>query len=999
MNESLIQLLNKLEQLKKNYPSVADTATHWINTIHEKQTFLDNRTHSIVFIGSVGVGKSFLIGVMANLLVEKLTDKASLKKNSVLSIGAGRTTVCEVRIRARQANDPGELGLIIEPEKEIKNEIAIYAETEWYRRQPEALHTRDGEPLPQEIQRVIGNMTGYAEYQKSFTEGKKKKWRTVRPLDEVVPQFESPKELLAHLIDCAKLSERKEITWWWDDGNVGNLQALKILFEEINQGKKSTAMLPRRMTVVVPDLLSGTTTKLALTLIDTRGLDGPVESRADLYEYMRDPYSIMVLCAPFKEAPGESLRTLLLAMASDAELRQAIPRTLLVLVDQDNAEQVNGADGDRESGQYSKIEECHRVLEAFQSAELQEIIDKERIIACDAWQDDRNRLQIAIDDCLDQLRKMAETELDELINNAETFRKNVTDELRPGLCNEVDEQIKKIMALHLLPSEAPLRQPLAGLYAAIEETKSAPIINASCRRNGGYDRLNLYAAIRAKASREATQWLDKLSNPVIAKLKELKQNDSFVLVHDHISFREKKYQEAWLEVISNYATLIEEQVYEKLKPDDSVWQKCISEWGQGRGFKARVLGHLEKWESRQLGITAHETTNAKKIIPLLAEISQPPQAPQFTLHIRNLRALKQVKWTPTQLSVVIGANGTGKTTLLLVLKLLQVAYQRSLPEAVSQVLGGSNNLKTRQSNKDEPVEIWLDIDTASWRIQLIPREGSAYLTHEYLTEQKREIFSRNELGVFVYGEEQLKSDAKLGLRMLMDDQSKPSEALRKIASFIQSIVVYHDPDLCSLREYGSNTSDNGRLHTRGINALALLRRWSQERTNSSRYEFVVEGLAEAFPNIVSELDFVEAGNTLVARIYQPAQDLPIPLASEANGVLQLLVLFCDIASAENKSVVAIDEPENNLHPYALKRFIHRTTKWAQTHNLTVLLATHSTVLLNDIPPEQIYVMKTNGLDHFMPTRLDKLCHREWLENFALGDLYEQGEIGSNQDED
>jgi len=1002
MNESNIQLvISQLEQLKGVSPNAADTSEYWINTIREKQKFLDDRAHPIVFIGSVGVGKSSLIAVAANLLIfDKLTDKASLKKNSILSIGAGRTTVCEVCIRALKEDETG-IGLIIKPftKKDMQEEIAIYAETEWNRRQPDAVHTRDdnAEPTPEEIQRIIRNMTSYAKYQETFTDGEKKKRRTVDPLQEVICRFESHEKFSKKLLERANLSERTETAWWWNESNVGNLQALKNIFNKINHGKEKTATLPSRMTVVVPEPLpSSSTTGLDITLIDTRGLDSPVESRVDLYKYLRNPRSIIVLCAPFENAPGE-MRALLHSMTADAELRQAIQRTLLVLIDQGDAEQVNGADGSREFGQDLKIDECHRVLE---SAGLLDIIDQERIIAFNVLQDDRNRLQIAIDNCLVQLRQTEENEQSEVINDAERFINNAVNEHRPGLCDNVDEQLKETMAQHLLPSDAPLRTPLSGLFVAIRDTQYASVVYASCRRNGDYSNLNLYAAIRAKASREATQWLDNLINPVLKKLKKLKQDETLALALDHISLRERQYQDARLKVISDYADRIKEQVNDKLKNDDSVWNKCASEWGQGRGFKDRVLGHLEEWDRRQQGITAYETTNAIKVVPLLEEVSQPPQAPKFTLYIRNLRVLRRVDWTPSQLSVVIGANGIGKTTLLLILKLLRLAYERSLSEAVRIVLGGSSNLKTWVINEDEPVEIGLDIDTVSWRIQLVPRDGSVdYLTNERLTEQKREIFYCDGLGAFSYGGERIEPDSRLGLRMLMD-RGVYEPALRKVASFLQHIAVYHDPELSRLRQ-GSNTSEDRVLNTSGINAFALLRRWYQDHANFHRYKFVVEGLAAAFPNTVKKLDFVEEGNTIFARIYPPNQDFPSPLANEANGVLQLLVLFCDVANAENESVVAIDEPENSLHPYALRAFLRRTNRWARQHNLTVLLATHSTVLLDELTatPENVYVMKANKPDDPILTRLDKLCDREWLESFKLGDLYEQGEIGSNEDED
>ncbi|MCP4695842.1 MAG: ATP-binding protein [Gammaproteobacteria bacterium] len=1001
INQSDIQaVLGKLKALSESSPDTAETAKQWIEAINEKQRFLNDPSHPVVFIGSVGVGKSSLIGVAAKLLIGSApADKASLKNNSVLSIGAGRTTVCEVRIRAPQENEAGKAGILIEPvtEEEMKKEIAIYAETEWHRRQPDKMRTEedDAGPVPREIQRVIRNMTNCAEYQETFTDGEKKRRRTMRPLDDIVLRFDSCEALSDELIKRADLSKRIKTAWWQDEYSEESLKALKSLFENLNQGKDSAAMLPRSMTVVVPDPLPGSAAGRELTLIDTRGLDGTVESRADICNCLRDSRAVIVLCTSFKDASGDSLRDLLRFMSADAESCQALPHTLLVLLDQGDAEQVNDADGDREYGQELKIDECHRILE---STGLPGIIDKERIIAFDVLKDDRKRLQITIDNCLSELRRMAEEDRDELIENAKKFLENAANKLRPGLCNTVDEQLKQAMARHPLSPEPPLHDPLAGLYGAIRATRYASVVYATCRRSGAYFSLNLYTAVQTKALQAASVWLKELVRTISDKLDELKQDSSFALVYDHIELRKRQYQETRIKVIRDYAFRVTKEVRENLM-DDSVWNKCVDEWGRGTGFKDKVLGHLEDWGSKQQGITAHETANAETLIPLLAEIHLPIQAPQFTIHVRNLRMLRQADWTPEQLSVVIGANGAGKTTLLQVLRLLRIAYERDLSEAVTQVLGGSSNLKTWGISEKAPVEIGLDIGAASWRIQLVPREGSVnYLIYEHLTDQGHEIFSRDALKGFFYDGVQLEPGSNLGLRTLMD-RGVHKPALRIMASFFQRIAAYYDPDLWSLRRQGSNTSENRVLDSRGVNALALLRRWHQERASQHRYRFVIEGLAAAFPNTVADMDFIEAGNTLAARIYRPGQEQPSPLADEANGVLQLLVLFCNVASVENESVVAIDEPENSLHPYALRAFLRRTGRWARQHNLTVLLATHSTAFLDELRPEQVYVMKADQPGEPVPTRLDQLCNPEWLEGFKLGDLYEQGEIGSNEDED
>jgi predicted ATPase len=993
--------LNELAQAPSTPPQNVETAQQWHQALSKTLHFLEDLTHPVVFIGSVGVGKSSLISVLARLLVgPSPTDRASLKDNSVLAIGSGRTTVCEVRIQASPADARGLVGLIIEPFslEEMKKEIEFYAQDEWTRRQPDVRRQAedDAASTSQEVYRFIRGMTGYAEYQETFLEGGLRRRRNVRPLDDVVPRFSNPSQFAEHLLERANLLARTQTEWWWDAPSPEmleqNLRELKAAFESVNQGSMPTAILPKRMTVVVPDSLPEIAPGLFITLIDTRGLDGKIEPRRDLQELMRDPRAIIVLCAPFRDAPGDSLRALLRSMAADAELRKAISNTLLVLIDQGDAEQVNGAEGDREFGQELKISECATALESAGSLPL---LDRAQLLAFDALRDDRERLLEALDERLANLRKAREEELHEQIEDAQSFL--ASDDNQPALRAVVDKQLRDTLVQHLL-SGTPLRDPLSGLYSAIRECRYASVVYATCRRNGNYPRLDVYAAVGAEATRAATAWLDDLINAATSRLDELSRDPTLQAAQAHIRLRRRQFVEGQLNVISGYAAQVAQQVEDMLRPDP-IWQTCCEEWSRGTGFKDRVLEHLEGWARRQQGLSAHEHTAVESEIPLLAEVARPLQAPQFTLYVRNLHALRHVSWTPETVSALIGANGTGKTTLLLTLRLLRVAYERGLPEAVRIVLGGSSNLKFWGAPEDEPVELGLDIGEASWRFTLTPREGSAdYLSEERFMDGQRELFSRDSLGNFSYGGERLEPSPHLGLRVLMD-RGAHEPSLRRVASFVQDISVYHDPDLWTLRVQGSSTTEDRHLHFRGANALTMLRRWYQERDNRHRYQFVIEGLSAALPNSVSELDFVAAGNTLVARIYKPGRELPSPLNSEANGVLQMLVLLCNVAAAERGSVVAIDEPENSLHPYALRRFLDRTRRWARQHDLTVLLATHSTVILDELSahPEQVYVMMAPAEAAPMPTRLDMLCDREWLTGFKLGDLYEQGELGSNED--
>lgn len=375
----------------------------------------------------------------------------------------------------------------------------------------------------------------------------------------------------------------------------------------------------------------------------------------------------------------------------------------------------------------------------------------------------------------------------------------------------------------------------------------------------------------------------------------------------------------------------------------------------------------------------------------------------FTLHVRNLRALQNVVWSPEDTTLLIGANGSGKSTLLLALKLLRAAYDRGLPDAVTTVLGGSSNLRSWGADEDEPIEIGVDIGDLRWRARLVPHGATVdFLADESLVLGDRVIFEKDSLGNFKYGVERLASQSVLGLRALIA-LGKPDPELAQMAAVLRRITVFHDPDLWSLRTQGSRTTDDRHLHSRGTNALTMLRRWSQERPLRNRYQFVVDGLKTAFPRLVTDIDFQEAGQTLVARLYRPGREEPGPLASEANGVLQLLVLLCDLAASDDGGLVAIDEPEDSLHPYALRCFIRRASAWTAQRGITLVLATHSTVLLDEFSatPERVFIMRPSGSDaggEIAPTRLVPFRDARWLASFKLGELYEQGEIGSNEDE-
>jgi len=152
---------------------------------------------------------------------------------------------------------------------------------------------------------------------------------------------------------------------------------------------------------------------------------------------------------------------------------------------------------------------------------------------------------------------------------------------------------------------------------------------------------------------------------------------------------------------------------------------------------------------------------------------------------------------------------------------------------------------------------------------------------------------------------------------------------------------------------------------------------------------VIDRLRIAFPDLVDDLEFEPDGSPSV---FPPDSRGPhdrIPLHLMADGLITGLLHLTAVAGAPANSMLAIDEMENQLHPHAIRSILRAMRERAAERNLTIVLTTHSPVLMNEFGdcPGQIFVLDyRNGST---PTKLDEIKSAEWLSLFSLGDLYDR----------
>jgi predicted ATPase len=154
----------------------------------------------------------------------------------------------------------------------------------------------------------------------------------------------------------------------------------------------------------------------------------------------------------------------------------------------------------------------------------------------------------------------------------------------------------------------------------------------------------------------------------------------------------------------------------------------------------------------------------------------------------------------------------------------------------------------------------------------------------------------------------------------------------------------------------------------------------------------MDHIQRAFPDQIEDLEFDTLGQAIMGRFYPahaPSPDDSLPVHLAADGLLTGLLHLTAVAGARPGSIVAFDEMENQLHPHAIRSILASMRERADEHDLTILLTTHSPVLMNEFKghENQFFVLDRDARPS--PTPLDELKDPDWLAHFALGDLYER----------
>jgi hypothetical protein len=336
-----------------------------LERLKEIETILNIDKYKIVFIGTIGQGKTTAICRIFNLISDFNVSRAIggktrnvVETKELLSTGAGRTTICEVILKAAEKTY-----IEIEPYTgdEMENLIFEFCDSIVVKNRVKSEETTNHDNsentiiISQEIERAIRNIIDLKKINKSVVVKDSTKVEIIDKAKELFLEL-GEDGLRKTALNNANL-EARTITKIEFDNQGKEQEWIKNTFAAINSVQLKEFAIPRKINLYVSNkVLSSSNLSQFDSVVDTKGLDeNPI--RKDLQTYIESQNTICLFVTPFNAAPEANISKLIgyhLASKSKDFHHRFVT---LVLPHKNEPEQTNGADENWDLGVQIKKEE------------------------------------------------------------------------------------------------------------------------------------------------------------------------------------------------------------------------------------------------------------------------------------------------------------------------------------------------------------------------------------------------------------------------------------------------------------------------------------------------------------------------------------------------------------------------------------------------------------------------------------------------------------------
>jgi len=210
-------------------------------------------------------------------------------------------------------------------------------------------------------------------------------------------------------------------------------------------------------------------------------------------------------------------------------------------------------------------------------------------------------------------------------------------------------------------------------------------------------------------------------------------------------------------------------------------------------------------------------------------------------------------------------------------------------------------------------------------------------------------------------------------------------------SILSSMKVY-DLLLSALR-YERPVSESDQLSSEGSNMPSVVRRIRSSPDAEVSLGRIMNTLGEIAPHVTtmksSSLrtgkEFVEFTESFVNRSVESWES--------SDGTLRALAILLALETHPRSSTILIEEPEQNLHPWAITAIIKHIREVIKERGVQVIITTHSPQVLEQLHAEEVLVAtRTEGVGTKFRT-LEEILPHSRIAMGEVADLWVKGLLG------
>lgn len=386
-----------------------------------------------------------------------------------------------------------------------------------------------------------------------------------------------------------------------------------------------------------------------------------------------------------------------------------------------------------------------------------------------------------------------------------------------------------------------------------------------------------------------------------------------------------------------------------------------------------------------------------------------------SIQLKNFRAFQDATLRDIpRFCVLVGANGTGKSTLFSVFEFLRAAMTTNITAALGK-LGGSRGFhEVRSRGCEGPIEIELKIradlgrkasNLITYSLSIDEQNGRPVVAREILKYRRGSGGQPWKFLDFSYGQgeavtNELESvkDVKELKRESQTLKSPDILAIKGLAQFERFPAVVA---LGTLIE-NWHLSDFHINRARPEQEAGYAEHLSREGENLSlvvEYLFnhkrpIFDKIVEKIKARVPGIDNVEAKTTEEGRVMLKFQDGafedPILARFVSDGTIKMLAYLVLLYDPKPHPLLCVEEPENQLYPSLLWELAEEFRSYA-VRGGQVMVSTHSPDFLNAVELDEVFwLVKEKGFTQVLRAKDDPQVAAYMAEGDQMGYLWKQG---------